>query len=80
MNKEERVVACGTCKNPIHEECLMAWKRSNRRRSIRCVICRPRWRDVRASEQQEKYLNLSAYDISSNNGMHVDDRQSHCGN
>jgi len=75
MNKEERVAACGTCRNPLHEECLMAWKRSNRRRSIKCVICRARWRDVRAnSEQQDKYLNLSAYD-----DMQAEDRQSHCG-
>ncbi|XP_015084608.1 mitogen-activated protein kinase kinase kinase 1-like [Solanum pennellii] len=76
MNKEERVGICGTCKNPLHEECLMAWKRSNRRRSMKCVICRARWRDLRAnSEQQDKYLNLSAYD----DDMQVEDRQSHCG-
>ncbi|XP_059318638.1 uncharacterized protein LOC132069245 [Lycium ferocissimum] len=77
MNKEERVAACRTCRNPLHEECLMQWKRSNRRRSISCVICRARWRDVRA-EQEDKYLNLSAY-ISGDGVMHVEDRQSHCG-
>lgn len=58
MKKGDNVVACGTCKNPIHEECLLAWKRSSRRRSITCVLCRARWRNI---AEQEKYLNLSAY-------------------
>lgn len=53
-----RVVACGTCRNPLHEECLMTWKRTQRRRSFTCVICRSRWRD---RVDQERYLNLSAY-------------------
>ncbi|GMY17573.1 mitogen-activated protein kinase kinase kinase 1 [Fagus crenata] len=56
MVKEERVVSCGTCRNPIHEECLLRWKRSRGRRSASCVICRARWR-----AEQEKYLNLAAY-------------------
>ncbi|XP_076918288.1 uncharacterized protein LOC143578683 [Bidens hawaiensis] len=59
MGREGRkLVACATCKNPIHEECLLAWKRSSRRRSTSCVICRARWRD---RAEQERYINLSAY-------------------
>ncbi|KAL2544905.1 SWIM zinc finger family protein/mitogen-activated protein kinase kinase kinase (MAPKKK)-related [Forsythia ovata] len=58
MKKEDKVVACGACKNGIHEECLLAWKRSRRRRSATCVLCRARWRNI---ADQEKYLNLSAY-------------------
>lgn len=65
MNEEEKIAACFTCRNPIHEECLMAWKRSNsRRRSISCVLCRARWRDVRNELEGDKYLNLSPYIIS----------------
>lgn len=59
--KEDRVVACGTCRNPIHEECLLRWKRSTGRRSASCVICRARWRNRTSSSEQEKYLNLSAF-------------------
>lgn len=58
MGKGEKIVACGTCRNPIHEECLMAWKKSSRRRSTNCVLCRARWRNT---AEQDKYLNLSAY-------------------
>ncbi|RYQ85296.1 hypothetical protein Ahy_B10g104817 isoform B [Arachis hypogaea] len=58
MGKEEKLVACGTCRNPIHEECLMRWKRSSGRRSASCVICRARWRN---RAEQDKYVNLSAY-------------------
>ncbi|KAJ7958820.1 Mitogen-activated protein kinase kinase kinase 1 [Quillaja saponaria] len=58
MGKEERVVACGTCRNPIHEGCLVRWKRSRGRRSASCVICRARWRDSHRTEQN-KYLNLA---------------------
>lgn len=58
MEKEERLVACGTCKNVIHEECLVRWKRSRGRRSASCVICRAGWRD---RNEQDKYVNLSAY-------------------
>ncbi|XP_041019281.1 mitogen-activated protein kinase kinase kinase 1 [Juglans microcarpa x Juglans regia] len=54
----ERVVICATCQNPIHEECLLKWKRSRGRRSASCVLCRARWRD---GAEQEKYLNLAAY-------------------
>ncbi|MBA0722928.1 hypothetical protein Golax_003558 [Gossypium laxum] len=56
MEKGEKVAACSTCRNLIHEECLMRWKRSRGRRSANCVICRARW-----SSDQEKYLNLAAY-------------------
>ncbi|XP_058780689.1 uncharacterized protein LOC131654775 [Vicia villosa] len=58
MGKEEKLVACGTCRNVIHEECLVRWKRSRGRRSASCVICRARWRD---RVEEDKYVNLSAY-------------------
>lgn len=58
MGKGEKLVACGTCRNGIHEECLIRWKRSKGRRSASCVICRARWRD---RMEQDKYVNLSAY-------------------
>ncbi|KAK6161890.1 hypothetical protein DH2020_001731 [Rehmannia glutinosa] len=58
---EDKVVACGSCKNVIHEECFLAWKRSCRRRSATCVLCRARWRNGGGGDDQEKYLNLSAY-------------------
>lgn len=57
MGKEQNLVACGTCRNPIHEECLIKWKRT-KGRSASCVICRARWRD---RVEQDEYLNLSAY-------------------
>ncbi|XVE97584.1 hypothetical protein REPUB_Repub03eG0031900 [Reevesia pubescens] len=56
MEKGKKLVACSTCRNLIHEECLMRWKRSRGRRSANCVICRARW-----STDQIKYLNLAAY-------------------
>ncbi|KAL3498501.1 hypothetical protein ACH5RR_041233 [Cinchona calisaya] len=68
MGKGEKIVACGTCRNPIHEECLRAWKKSSRRRSTSCVLCRARWRNT---ADQENYLNLSAY--ISEDEMVVDD-------
>nr|GMD48889.1 mitogen-activated protein kinase kinase kinase 1-like [Ipomoea batatas] len=79
IGREERVAACGTCKNPIHEDCLLAWRRSNRpRRFISCVLCRARWRDVRAAAEQEKYLNLSAYNhVSEDHDMLEGERR--CG-
>ncbi|XP_071702235.1 uncharacterized protein [Rutidosis leptorrhynchoides] len=78
---ERKLVACGTCKNPIHEECLLAWKRSSRRRSTSCVMCRARWRD---RAEQEKYINLSAYisqDDENSNIMRNDQDgdQDYCG-
>ncbi|GJZ34494.1 mitogen-activated protein kinase kinase kinase 1 [Tanacetum coccineum] len=62
-----RVVACATCKNPIHEMCLMMWKK---RRSRTCVFCRARWKGI---GDQDKYINLSAYvDEDENNyGVNV---------
>lgn len=62
IGKEERVVACGTCRNPLHEKCLVRWKRSKGRQSTSCVVCRARWRN---RTENDKYLNLSAY-ISEN--------------
>ncbi|KAJ6361530.1 hypothetical protein OIU78_002042 [Salix suchowensis] len=58
MEKAEKVVACGSCRNTVHEECLMRWKRSKGRRAASCVICRARWRD---RNDEDKYLNLAAY-------------------
>ncbi|KAJ8751235.1 hypothetical protein K2173_016416 [Erythroxylum novogranatense] len=60
IEKEEKVVACGTCRNVVHEECLKRWKRSRGRRATSCVICRARWRD-RNDQIQDSYLNLAAY-------------------
>ncbi|KAK9142100.1 hypothetical protein Syun_011500 [Stephania yunnanensis] len=53
------VVACGTCRNPVHVECLLTWRRSRGRRAATCVICRAKWRDFRV--EQEKYLNLASF-------------------
>ncbi|XP_054788735.1 uncharacterized protein LOC129294411 [Prosopis cineraria] len=58
IGKDDEVVACGTCRNPIHDECLVKWKRSRGRRMTSCVICRARWR---GTNDQDQYLNLSAY-------------------
>ncbi|KAL4579458.1 hypothetical protein LXL04_015606 [Taraxacum kok-saghyz] len=52
---DRKLVACESCKNPIHEECFMAWKRSSRRRSTSCVICRARWRDP---AEQRRWLEI----------------------
>lgn len=59
MGRQEKVVACATCRNVVHEECFLSWKRSCRRRSATCVICRARWRS--GGDDSDKYLNLSAY-------------------
>ena len=59
MGSGERLVACGTCKNLIHEECWVTWKRSRGRRAASCVICRGRWRDNRTDP--DNYLNLAAF-------------------
>ena len=69
MGKGEKVVACGTCKNPIHEECLLTWKRSRGRRSASCVVCRARWS---SRTDQERYLNLASY-VSDDDGIAVGD-------
>lgn len=79
VGKEDKVVACATCRNPIHEECLVKWKRSRGRRLASCVICRARWRDHHNRNNNNdhhhhlrdnnKYLNLSAYvDMPHNDG------------
>lgn len=72
MGTGEKVVACATCRNPIHEECLLRWKRTTRRRTASCVICRARWRNIVAANQ-DTYLNLSAY--VSNDDDHMPDHQ-----
>lgn len=59
MGKQDRVVACGTCRNPIHEECFLKWKRSARKKPAHCVMCRARWGSIK--QEQHKYLNLAAY-------------------
>ncbi|CAK9312954.1 unnamed protein product [Citrullus colocynthis] len=58
MKKKDRVVACSTCRNLVHEDCFSRWKRSKGRRNVSCVVCRARWKDTK---NQQKYLNLSAY-------------------
>ncbi|KAF5205922.1 Swim zinc finger family protein [Thalictrum thalictroides] len=58
MIKEDKVVSCRSCRNPLHEECLLTWKRAKGRRSANCVMCRARWRDM---AEQDRYLNLAAY-------------------
>ncbi|KAI3729762.1 hypothetical protein L6452_18428 [Arctium lappa] len=72
---DRKLVACATCKNPIHEECLLAWKRSSRRRSTSCVICRARWRD---RTEQERYINLSAY-VSEDENDQLGGEDYYCG-
>ncbi|OMO86659.1 Zinc finger, RING-type [Corchorus olitorius] len=57
MEEQEKLLACSTCRNLIHQQCLMSWKRSRGRRSATCVICRARWTTV----DQDKYLNLATY-------------------
>ncbi|XP_030448613.2 uncharacterized protein LOC115671242 [Syzygium oleosum] len=69
----QRVVACGTCRNPVHEECLLRWKRSRGRRPAICVICRGRWR---RAEQENAYVNLGAYVSQDDQG---ESHQSICG-
>ncbi|KAF6164513.1 hypothetical protein GIB67_025339 [Kingdonia uniflora] len=58
ITKDDGVVACAACGNPLHEECFLKWKRSKGRRSANCVMCRARWKD---RQDQERYLNLAAY-------------------
>ncbi|XP_059311330.1 uncharacterized protein LOC132062872 [Lycium ferocissimum] len=78
MTEQEKIAACVTCRNPIHEECIMAWKRSSRRRSISCVLCRARWRDLRAELERDKYLNLSPYIISNGENEIGENHQNRC--
>ncbi|XP_065850040.1 uncharacterized protein [Euphorbia lathyris] len=58
MEMLSAAVACEMCKNVVHEECLMKWRRSRGRRGACCVICRARWRE-RLNEQT--YLNLATH-------------------
>lgn len=58
MGKEGKLVACGTCRNAVHEECFVRWRRSKVSGATRCVICRARWRN---RAEQDEYLNLSEY-------------------
>ncbi|KAK4769331.1 hypothetical protein SAY86_027481 [Trapa natans] len=74
--EQKAVVACGTCRNPIHEECLLKWKRSRGRRPAICVICRARWRD---KVDQDKYVNLAAYVGQDDKANHAGLRGSSCG-
>lgn len=57
----ERLVACETCKIPIHEECLMTWKRAQEKGLTKCVTCRSQWRGKLGNH--ERYLNLADYVI-----------------
>ncbi|XP_050365735.1 uncharacterized protein LOC126784307 [Argentina anserina] len=59
MGKQDKVVACGTCRNLIHEECFLKWKRSARKKPAHCVMCRAMWGSI--EQEQEKCLNLAAY-------------------
>ncbi|KAI4377647.1 hypothetical protein MLD38_015242 [Melastoma candidum] len=61
-----RPVTCMTCRNRVHEECLLRWKKSLGRRSAICVMCRARWR---MEKEPDRYVNLAAY-------VGEDDRQS----
>ncbi|XP_056686442.1 uncharacterized protein [Spinacia oleracea] len=55
----DRMVACETCKIPIHEECLMTWKMTQKWKILtKCVTCRSQWRLKR---DQDRYVNLSNY-------------------
>ncbi|KAK4285210.1 hypothetical protein QN277_001939 [Acacia crassicarpa] len=59
MKKEEKILACGACRNPIHELCFARWKKSKVNRIPSCVMCRAPWKDD--DYDQHMYLNLSAY-------------------
>ncbi|XP_047307335.1 mitogen-activated protein kinase kinase kinase 1 [Impatiens glandulifera] len=60
---DPKLLACSTCRNFIHEECLQEWKiRSctGRRRgaAATCVVCRARWRTPPAASSST-YINLN---------------------
>ncbi|XP_028802583.1 RING-H2 finger protein ATL28-like [Neltuma alba] len=61
MKKEDKIVACGTCRNPIHEQCFVRWKGRNVNGMVSCVICRAPWKKENEDYDQHMYLNLSAY-------------------
>ncbi|XP_071727695.1 uncharacterized protein [Rutidosis leptorrhynchoides] len=72
-NDGRKVVVCATCKNPIHESCLMAWKDESSRT---CVMCRARWGKIGEQEQEQReYINLSAYIDEGGNMGNVDHGQ-----
>ena len=54
----DRAVACGTCKIPVHEECLMTWEKTKKKGLTKCVTCRSPWTN---KGDQQRYLNLSYY-------------------
>ncbi|CAN8236690.1 unnamed protein product [Cochlearia groenlandica] len=58
--REERdklaVVKCRVCKNKVHEECMMTWRRSRGRRPAICVVCRARW--PRGNNNSSKSSNV----------------------
>ncbi|XP_054792321.1 uncharacterized protein LOC129297976 [Prosopis cineraria] len=71
MKKEDKfIVACATCRNPIHEECLEQWTRSsnnngsiNSSSSPSCVICRAPWWNMNEDKDEDvarTILNLYA--------------------
>ncbi|GAA0150491.1 hypothetical protein Leryth_008484 [Lithospermum erythrorhizon] len=74
-NEGKKIVACRTCRNVVHEECILEWKRRSKKRSISCVLCRARWRF--SENQEDKYLNLSAYINEDGDG--VDNGVAGCG-
>ncbi|XP_058070003.1 uncharacterized protein LOC131219032 [Magnolia sinica] len=65
MRKEERLVACAVCRNSLHDECFLKWKRSRGRRAASCVICRARWRE---RKELDGYMNLAAYVSNEDDG------------
>ncbi|KAL9678522.1 hypothetical protein QQ045_016366 [Rhodiola kirilowii] len=68
MEHGERAESCGTCRNLIHEECLLRWRRSRGRRYVNCVVCRAKW-DM---AEKDKYLNLAAYATEDGSGSSED--------
>ncbi|WCJ38343.1 SWIM zinc finger family protein / mitogen-activated protein kinase kinase kinase (MAPKKK)-related [Euphorbia peplus] len=54
-----KAVACETCKNVVHEECLTKWRRTRGSRGVSCVICRARWSQGFDRDQEDAYLNLA---------------------
>ncbi|KAL9279165.1 putative transferase chromatin regulator PHD family [Arabidopsis thaliana] len=70
--KETAVVKCRVCKNKVHDECMLAWRKSRGRRPAICVVCRARWPANRSSKNPNVgdnnenchgncYLNLAPY-------------------
>lgn len=68
MEREEKVVTCERCQNPIHHKCLVKWKKSRGKRRVRCVICRAKWKDN--TDHYNNYLNLSAYYVTQDHKPH----------